>query len=280
MSSIAIKGTPSAARKADRLESLFRHDRGIIVAALCGITGAAWWHMLGEARGMQATGLCQCLGMAMSGPDVKPWTLSTLPPLALMWAEMMVAMMVPSAAPMILTFARVNHARREQGRPFVPVSLFLIGYLLVWSGFGAAAALAQWGMHGAALLSPGMKSNSPLLGGALLLGAGIFQWTPWKRGCLQHCRSPLSFLLSAWREGRAGAITMGLEHGAYCAGCCWLLMLLLFVVGVMNMLWVAVLSLAVLLEKVLPQGGKVAAIFGALLCCWGIWMMAGARWVI
>jgi predicted metal-binding membrane protein len=113
---------------------------------------------------------------------------------------------------------------------------------VVWCAFSAAAALAQWALHGAALLSPAMRSNSAALAGMLLIFAGAFQWTPWKRACLNHCRSPLNFLLGNWREGRAGALAMGLEHGAYCAGCCWLLMLLRFVAGVMNVLWIAAIT--------------------------------------
>jgi len=178
---------------ADSIESALRHDRMIVLAALSALALVAWLYMIFEARAMDATGVCQCAGMAMSGPDVKPWAASAILPLFLMWAEMMVAMMIPSAAPMILTFAMVNRKRREQERPFVPTGLFLLGYLVVWSAFSFAAAVAQWALHGAALLSPMMKSSSPLLAGGLLMVAGIFQWTPWKHACLNHCRSPLQF---------------------------------------------------------------------------------------
>ena len=260
------------------LEIALQNDRVIVLAAVVGIAAVAWGYMLHEARGMQETGVCQCLGMAMSGPDMKPWAAAAIAPLFLMWAEMMVAMMIPSAAPMILTFARVNRQRREQERPFVPSGLFLLGYLVVWAAFSFAAALAQWALHGAALLSPMMKSSSPVLGGALLISAGAFQWTPWKRACLNHCRSPLSFLLGDWREGRSGALAMGIRHGAYCTGCCWLLMVLLFVTGVMNMLWVAVITVLVLLEKVLPQWMRFGTVLGVAFVAWGAWMIA-ARWV-
>src|SRR6185312_9438114 len=149
-----------------------------------------------EARAMIHTGVCQCAGMKMSGPDTQAWSVSTLVPLFLMWAEMMVAMMIPSAAPMILTFATVNRKRREQERPFVPTGIFLSGYLAVWTAFSALAAGAQWVLHSTALLSPMMVSTSPILGGALLVVAGVFQWTPLKGACLRHCRSPLSFLMT------------------------------------------------------------------------------------
>jgi predicted metal-binding membrane protein len=214
--------------------------------------------------------------MAMSGPDTKAWSATTIAPLFLMWAEMMVAMMIPSAAPMILTFARVSRQRREQARPFVPASLFLLGYLLIWSAFSLFAALAQWALHGAALLSPLMKSRSPLLGAMLLICAGVFQWTTWKHACLSHCRSPLNFLLTQWREGKMGALIMGGRHGAYCTVCCWLLMLVLFVAGVMNMLWVAAITVLVLLERILPHRMRLSSITGMILLAWGGWMMAFA----
>lgn len=264
-------------KRSDRLEIALQNDRMIVLAALAGIVALAWGYMLHEAGGMQRTGVCECLGMAMSGPDTKPWAVAAITPLFLMWTEMMVAMMIPSAAPMILTFARVNRQRREQERPFVPSSLFLLGYLAVWGVFSLAAALAQWALHGTALLSPMMKSSSPVLGGVLLISAGAFQWTPWKRACLNHCRSPLSFLLGDWREGRMGAFAMGIQHGAYCTSCCWLLMALLFVAGVMNMLWVAVIMFLVLLEKVLPQGMRFGTVAGVVFVAWGAWMI-GARW--
>jgi predicted metal-binding membrane protein len=176
---------------------------------------------------------------------------------------------------MILTFAMINRKRREQEKPFVPTGLFLLGYLVVWSAFSLAAAVAQWALHGAALLSPMMKSSSPLLAGALLVFAGVFQWTPWKHACLNHCRSPLQFLLHDWREGPGGALAMGMKHGAFCAGCCWMLMALLFVAGVMNMLWVAAITILVLLEKVAPRGWRLDHVVGAILVAWGVWVIVG-----
>lgn len=259
------------------LEGALKHDRAIVLAALAGMAVLAWYYMMHEARAMQETGVCKCLGMAMSGPDVRPWSPGEILPLYLMWAEMMVAMMIPSAAPMILTFAMVNRKRREQERPFVPTSMFLSGYLIVWCAFSLAAALAQWALHSAALLSPMMESSSPLLGGALLIGAGVFQWTSFKHACLDHCRSPLQFLLTDWREGSAGALRMGVKHGAYCTGCCWMLMALLFVAGVMNMLWVAVITVLVLLEKVAPNGARLGNFIGVFFVIWGGWMI-GRTW--
>ena len=174
---------------------------------------------------------------------------------------------------MILTFALVQRKRRELERPFVPSGIFLLGYLVVWTGFSALTAIAQWVLHARALLSPMMVSTSPMLGGILLVGAGIFQWTPLKNACLTHCRSPLSFLMTGWREGKLGAFVMGLKHGAYCTGCCWMLMALLFVAGVMNLWWIAVIAVFVLLEKVAPRGLFVGKVAGVLLAAWGVWVM-------
>ena len=190
--------------------------------------------------------------------------------LFVMWTVMMMAMMVPAATPMVLTFAAVQRKRREQERATVPTVAFLLGYAVVWTTYAAAAALAQWRLHEAQLLSAAMASTSARLGGALLLAAGAFQWTRLKEVCLSKCRSPLSFVMSEWREGRAGALVMGVRHGAYCVACCWALMALLFVAGVMNLWWIAGLAVFVLAERVLPGGQAVSRIGGALL------LLAGA----
>lgn len=255
------------------MESILKRDRLIVAVTLSAATLLAWGYMVREARSMTLTGVCCCAGMKMSGPDVNPWSPATLLPLFLMWSEMMVAMMVPSAAPMVLMFASVQRKRREQERPFVPTGIFLLGYLVMWTAFSALAATAQWILHGKALLSPMMVSTSGLLGGTLLIAAGIFQWLPLKNACLAHCRSPLGFLLSDWRDGRLGALVMGLKHGAYCTGCCWVLMLLLFVAGVMNVWWIAAITILVLAEKVFPKGGFIGKAAGLALAIWGVWMI-------
>jgi predicted metal-binding membrane protein len=191
-----------------------------------------------------------------------------------MWTVMMVAMMVPSATPMILAFVTVNQRRQAANKPFVPVTIFLFGYLAVWTAFSAVATLAEWGLHQAAMLSTTMTATSTALNGGLLIAAGLFQWTPMKRACLKGCRSPLSFLMSEWRDGAAGAFVMGLRHGAYCVGCCWFLMALLFVAGVMNLLWVAVIALFVLAEKISPKGELLARITGIGLVIAGATLIA------
>ena len=255
------------------MESILKRDRWIILAVLAATVLPAWGYMVHEARGMNLTGACCCAGMKMSGPDTAAWSTATLAPLFLMWAEMMVAMMLPSAAPMVLTFAKVQRNRREQERPFVATGIFVLGYLAVWTGFSAVAAVLQWVLHGKALLSPMMVSNSAWLGGALLIAAGIFQWTPLKNSCLTNCCSPLTFLMTGWREGKGGAFVMGLKHGLQCAGCCWFLMLLLFVAGVMNVWWIAILTVLVLIEKVARRGLWIGKFAGALFVAWGVWMI-------
>jgi len=250
------------------LELLFKKDRLIVLAAVAALTAVAWAYMVHEAHGM-ATGAC----CNMIAPDANRWDTSTLPPLFFMWTGMMIAMMVPSAAPMVLTFAMVNRKRREQERPFVPTGIFLAGYLFVWAGFSLFAALIQWFLHAEMLLSPMMAGNSPVFGGALLVAAGIFQFTPLKNMGLTHCRSPLEFLMTGWREGKTGALIMGLKHGAYCTGCCWILMLLLFVAGVMNLFWIAAITIFVVLEKMISKSLWPGKIAGAVLITWGIWML-------
>src|SRR5947209_7991131 len=173
--------------------------------------------MIHEARGMSVTGVCECLGMQMGGDVGAGLSAGTLLPLFFMWAGMMVAMMLPSAMPMILTFASVSRNRRRQERAYVPVTIFVTGYVAVWTGFSALAALAQWLLHRQALLSPAMASRSAWLGGGLLLAAGIFQFTPLKHACLTQCRAPFEFIMTRWHEGAGGAFRMGLEHGLFCA---------------------------------------------------------------
>lgn len=216
------------------------------------------------------------MDMEMAMPQMQGWGPVEYLLMFVMWAVMMVAMMVPSAAPMVLMFANVNRRRREQERPYVPTGVFLAGYLAVWTAFSLIATLAQGALHEAALLSPMMVSTSPIFGGVLLLAAGIFQWTPLKHACLRHCRSPLSVILSEWREeGARGAFIMGLRHGAYCTGCCWFLMALLFVAGVMNLLWVAAIAGFVLVEKVAPAGHWVGRTGGVVLIVVGALMIKG-----
>lgn len=245
-------------------EALLRRDRAIVAAGLLGLAALAWVDVVRMA------GAPAHVAMAMPGMDRGAPGLAWL---VAMWAVMMVAMMVPSAAPTILLFGSVSRRRRLQGRPSVPVAVFTLGYLLVWTAYAAAAGSAQWALHRAALLSATMAAASPLLGGGLLVAAGIYQWLPLKGACLAHCRSPLGFFATQWREGTWGALVMGMRHGSYCVGCCWLLMALLFVAGVMNLLWVAAIAAFVLLEKLVPGGERLGRVAGVALVGWGVWVV-------
>jgi predicted metal-binding membrane protein len=243
----------------------------ITVTGLAVLAIAAWTHMAVEARQFMVTGVCQCLGMQMSAPDMTHWQVASLIPLFVMWSEMMVAMMLPSAAPMILMVSRLAPSRAHS--PRTVTWLFVAGYLAVWSGYSALAAVAQWFLHERALLSPGMVAQSRYFSAALLIAAGVFQWTPLKRACLVKCRSPLAFIMTRWRFGPGGAFRMGAEHGLYCAGCCGILMLLLFVAGVMNLWWIAFLTLLVLVEKMAPRAELIAKGIGAALVIWGVLLL-------
>jgi predicted metal-binding membrane protein len=259
--------------EASTLEAVLKRDRTIVLAGVAGLSALAWAYLLALAWRMPH----REMAMAMAMPHMQAWEATEVLLTWVMWAVMMVAMMTPSAAPMILMFATVNRRRLGQQGPFVPTTVFSLGYLLVWGGFSVVATLAQWGLHTAALLSPMIATTSPMLGGLLLLAAGLFQWTPLKYTCLTQCRSPLGFLMTEWREGASGALLMGLRHGRYCVGCCWVLMALLFVAGVMNLLWVAALAAFVLVEKVLPRGELVGRVVGGMLMLAGL-VLLGQMW--
>ena len=211
---------------------------------------------------------------AMAMPNMMQWTLTDFAFMLVMWAVMMFAMMLPSVTPTVMIFGRVREKREAVGRPFAPTGAFVSGYLLVWVGFSLVATIINWWLHMNGSMTSMMGSVAPVAGGALLIVAGLFQWTLLKDACLDHCRSPMSFLMQHWREGTSGAMTMGLHHGIYCLGCCWMLMLLLFVLGVMNLPWVAVLTIVVLAEKTLPYGQILSRTLGLLLVGWGAWLIA------
>jgi predicted metal-binding membrane protein len=212
--------------------------------------------------------------MAEMGMTVgKAWTLADVWFTFAMWVVMMVGMMAPAALPVLLLYAAARAGRDQRGFSIATLA-FGLGYIAVWTSFSAGAALAQYGLHQAALLSSAMVSASGRLNGAVLLAAGAYQLTPWKANCLAHCRSPLGFLMTRWRDGAFGAFQMGIRHGAFCFGCCWAIMCLLFVVGVMNLVWIAVITLFVLIEKVGPAGAFVGRIAGAAMVLLGIAVIA------
>lgn len=186
-----------------------------------------------------------------------------------MWGAMLSAIMLPAATPAILLFARINRLVRTVRLPNLATLMFVGGYLAVWGCFGALATLVQWALHDAGALDAGMAVANESACGLLLVAAGVYQWTPVKHACLQHCRTPLSFVVTSWRLGLSGAFRMGVSHGLYCTGCCWLLILLLFAAGVTNLAALVALAGLVLAEKLLPAGSVVACVSGLALVAWG-----------
>ena len=249
------------------LRWLLRRDRAVVVTALIGIVVLAWTYLLFAAGPETSMDMSRVM-MPM------PWTLATFRVMVIMWIAMMVAMMLPSAAPMILLFAAIDRRKTARGSPCGATGLFALGYLVVWAAFGITATSTQWGLEQTRLLSPAMATGSSALAGALFLFAGLYQLTPLKQACLRQCRSPLDFLTRYWRAGPFGAFEMGLRHGVFCLGCCWAVMALLFVGSVMNMLWIAALALFVLLEKVVRRAacwdaqGVSGSSSGAVRHCW------------
>lgn len=286
------------------LESLLRRDRVIVAASLAALTVIAWTYTLWLAAAMNID------GMSMSGPGMgadmrmdpamemdgmemdagaalslgtvlgispRPWSSVEAGVTLTMWVVMMVGMMLPSATPMILLYARVGRQSRKEGKPFAATGFFAGGYLLAWVGFALAATLAQWLMEGT-LLSPALASASRIFSGAVLIVAGLYQWTPLKDACLSQCQAPIVFLQrhGGFRRDPAGAVGLGLHHGLYCIGCCWALMTLLFVGGIMNVLWIAAIAIFVLAEKVFFPGRLLSRIAGTLLIAAGLWQLVSA----
>ena len=252
-------------------ERVLSRERIPVLAALAGLTALSWAYLATMAGGMHE--MPSMPGMAQDAMRSAPWSAAHFAMMLGMWAVMMVGMMLPAAAPMILFFASFARRSQEQGHRVAPVSIFVAGYLVVWSAFALVATTLQWALDRLSLLSPHMATISPFLSGAILIAAGLYQWSPLKDACLGLCRSPVAFIMQRWRAGTGGAFRMGVEHGAYCVGCCWALMALLFVGGVMNLLWVAAITLAVLAEKLAPRGRWIAKAFGAALVLCGLWVI-------
>jgi predicted metal-binding membrane protein len=291
---------PPEASAPGAVERLVRRDRAVVVIGLAVLCALAWlWVIRGAGMGMSALemtrqGLFPHLGAApmqvqgsMPMPDAGAMTdMSGSPDMApeagaagnfllmtSMWWVMMIAMMLPSAAPMMLLYAGTVRFAQRKGRMSAPPStaVFLAGYLAVWLGFSMAASLLQEALVAVGALSGMMlSSTSPWLSAGVLALAAVYQLTPVKQACLEHCRSPAHYLSRHWRSGAGGAFRMGLEHGAYCLGCCWVLMLLLFVGGVMNLLWIAALSVFVLIEKLGVPGLRSGVLSAAVLGAWAV----------
>ena len=245
-----------------------------MLGSLAGVTALAWAYLLLGA-GVEMEMMDMGGGRMMAMPA--EWTLAYGLVVFAMWAVMMVAMMLPSAAPVTLLIASVARKRRETGTALgLTTGPFVLGYLGVWFSFAATATLLQWCLDRAELLSGTMALASTLAAGAVLILAGIYQWTPLKQACLRHCRSPLEFLMHHWRDGARGAFVSGARHGTFCLGCCWMLMALLFVGGIMNLAWIAGIALLVLIEKTLPWGGWMGRVTGIVLIAWGALAVAMA----
>jgi len=198
------------------------------------------------------------------------WSLGNIIAIFVMWSAMMIAMMLPAAAPMVLTFISLCQHKRQAGRAWI----FVAAYLAIWAAFSVGATALHWGLQTTNLITPMMASNSIWLTGILLVVAGAVQFTRLKEVCLRHCRTPMGFLLTEWRDGAAGAWRMGFKHGLLCLGCCWALMGLLFVAGVMNLAWVAALTVAVVIEKLHPAGVRIGKYLGGILIVSGIVQIA------
>jgi predicted metal-binding membrane protein len=247
-----------------------------MLTALGGVTVAAWIYVVVQARGM-STGMTSgsMAGGMQSMSQTQVWTATEFGLMLLMWVVMMIAMMVPSALPMTLVYAAVARKAAREDRPVAPTSMFVSGYLVIWGLFALVATSAQMGLDRLSLLSPAMASASPLLGAGLLIAAGVYELTPLKHACLAHCRAPAHFIARHWRGGFTGAVRMGLALGAYCLGCCWILMGLLFVGGVMNLAWIAAIATFILLEKTVRFGETGGRVVGAAMILVGLVSLTG-----
>jgi predicted metal-binding membrane protein len=271
--------------EASALERLLKRDRRITLAGLIVLCALAWLYiMMGAGLGMNAWEMAKFAlfphqqvaampDMGMSSMAPTTWELSTWALMIAMWWTMMIAMMAPSAAPTILTYAMVYRHAVSQGQrqdKLAPTGAFGAGYILVWLGFSVAAAALHRGLDHYGIASAMTGSQNRWLSGAVLIAAGVYQLSPLKKVCLSHCRAPASFLARHWRPHALGALRLGAMHGAYCVGCCWMLMVLLFVGGVMNLVWIAALAFLVLVEKALPPGQWVGRGAGVALIAWGV----------
>jgi predicted metal-binding membrane protein len=261
--------------------AVLRRDRIMVATTLILVSALAWGYLLWLSAAMGMSGMDMSglrtipAGVGLMVPVHTPWSAIEFACVFVMWAVMMVGMMVPSAVPMILTYARVGRCTQVQGTPFGATAYFSIGYVLVWVAFSLFATLAQSALERAGLLNAAMASTSTVLGGLIFVAAGSYQWTRLKYLCLAQCQMPFAFLVrhGGFRRTALGALMLGFRHGAYCVGCCWMLMTLLFVGGVMNVLWIGLLALVILLEKVIPSA-RIASLGGLIFVAAGAWSLS------
>ncbi len=238
------------------------NDRRIVLAALAVVTALGLWATFASGN------------VLMSPVSPAPGTAAYAVLLFFMWWTMMLAMMLPSAAPAILTYAAISRRFAEQGAVVAPLASFVAGYVIIWSVFSLATVVLQMSVRQLAPLDGMMAGRSTTLGAALLIAAGLYQLSPFKQACLRKCQAPLMFLARNWRKGHGGALRMGMSHGLYCLGCCWMLMLLLFYGGVMDLRWIVGLALYVAVEKLMPAPSRLSRYTGLLLIGWGGWTIA------
>jgi predicted metal-binding membrane protein len=237
-------------------------DRLLALSFVGAIIGLSWLYLLRMGGAVPQ-------GQAGMGGMIMPATMPSLPEqiaaAVIMWSIMMTAMMLPTALPATTLFDGLTQRRAPRLLPLWTTGFFVAGYLAVWVGYSVAAAAGQVALSRAALLTPMLQSSSRVLSVAILLAAGVFQFTALKEKCVTQCRAPLAFFLAEWRDGKAGALMLGLKHGGYCVGCCWALMAMMFVLGAMNLLWMAALTLLMLVEKVAPAPWRVSQATGVVL---------------
>ncbi len=250
------------------VEKILKHERLVVVIGLLLVVILAWGYTLSGA-GMEMN-VFEMTSHASESTATADWTPAYIALMLTMWWVMMIAMMLPSAAPTILLAAALNNRSTSDQPPFGNTGFFTFGYLLAWLFFSAVAVTAQWFLQNAGQLSAMMQSQNQFLTAGLLIAAGAWQLSPIKQACLRHCRSPVEFLTRRRRPGNRGALLMGAEHGSYCLGCCWFLMALLFVGGVMNLYWIVGLAFYVLVEKLLPWGEWIGKTTGVVLLGWGL----------
>lgn len=246
-----------------------RRDQRVVIFGIATLCLLSWLYLFRLAGPGHAMEMMAPHSHAPSGADLL-WLNF------IMWSVMMVGMMLPAATPVVLGFTRVQRQRQEERTATHRIALFVSGYLMMWLLFSAIAALLQWLLHSWGMMTAAMGSATPVLSGIFVLAAGLFQWSGLKDRCMTLCRSPMQFLLTEWRESAGGALRMGIQYGLYCLGCCWLLMLLMFAAGVMNLLWMVGLTVYLLAEKLLPGMAIVSRLVGALLVATGTLILLGA----
>jgi predicted metal-binding membrane protein len=264
------------------LLAVLRRDRAIVAACLFLLIIIAWAYLLWlaadmEMEGMDMTGFRMIpAGSGLMMPATAPWHPIEFVFVFVMWAVMMIGMMTPSVAPLILIYARVGREAAVQQKPFAASAWLASGYLLAWISFSMVATVVQWSIERGGWLTPAMASASNTFGGLTLIAAGLYQWTPLKHACLRRCQAPLQFIQrhGGFRGDAIGSLALGIRHGIYCVGCCWVLMALLFVGGVMNVLWITAIMIFVLIEKVVPVGRLISRIAGAGFLTAGLLMIA------